>query len=642
VFRPDGVTLVCGNCWGDKVAGMQTTAPLTGTYTVVVSTADSGNDATGNYLLTIARVPGSFQVDSGDHGGPITNNTDYVGRIEVGDLDMWSFTATQGANLTVTLAEIPVGPGVVDPGFWPWLRVLRPDGATLVCGNCWGDLTAQMQATAPLSGTYTVVVATADSGNDATGDYRLKVIGASTPVVPISTPDSYTTAFNTPLVVPPPGVMGNDTNVGGATVALMSGVSSGSLSLNSNGGFTYTPPNGFSGNTSFTYRATNGAGPGNVATVSIAVQAAPPTPTANNDAHTVVQDQTLSVAAPGVLGNDVENGGGALTAVLGTPPSHGGVTLNANGSFTYTPAAGYSGPDAFTYRAANGNGLSNVATVSISVALPVSATEPTALYAWSIVNNVVTLRWTAPTSGPAPSDYILDGGVAPGAPIVSIPTGRTEPIFVFGAPTGSFYVRIRAVAGGQVSQPSNEILIHVGMPVAPSAPAGLTGMVDGQAVALAWRNTFAGGSPQSVILDVTGTLSASLNLGSAESFVFNGVPGGTYNFSVRAANASGVSPSSNTVTLTFPQACTGAPQAPANFLAVKTGNILTAIWDPASSGNAPTQFMLHVSGTFNLSLPFTSHGLNVPPPPGTYTLSVSAVNSCGASAPTAPMTVTFP
>ena len=57
---------------------------------------------------------------------------------------------------------------------------------------------------------------------------------------------------------------------------------------------------------------------------------------------------------------------GGMTAVLAAGPAHGALTLNANGSFTYTPQSGYQGADSFTYRASNGQ-LSNVATVRITV-----------------------------------------------------------------------------------------------------------------------------------------------------------------------------------------------------------------------------------------------------------------------------------
>ena len=103
------------------------------------------------------------------------------------------------------------------------------------------------------------------------------------------------------------------------------------------------------------------------------VEAPPPAnnpPTAVNDLYSTSQNTALVVAAPGVLGNDTDADGNPLTAVLASNPAHGTLTLNANGSFTYTPAAGYSGPDSFTYKASDGTVTSAVATVSITVRPP--------------------------------------------------------------------------------------------------------------------------------------------------------------------------------------------------------------------------------------------------------------------------------
>jgi len=91
-------------------------------------------------------------------------------------------------------------------------------------------------------------------------------------------------------------------------------------------------------------------------------------PVANNDSYSINEDAPLSIAAPGVLGNDTDAEHNPLTAVLLTGPAHGTLTLNANGSFTYTPAANYNGSDSFTYKANDGTVNSNTgATVSITV-----------------------------------------------------------------------------------------------------------------------------------------------------------------------------------------------------------------------------------------------------------------------------------
>ena len=92
-----------------------------------------------------------------------------------------------------------------------------------------------------------------------------------------------------------------------------------------------------------------------MATVTITVTATNDAPAAVADAHTTAEDTVLTVPAPGVLGNDSDPDGDPLTAVLVTGPSHGTLTLNANGSFSYTPAADFTGSDSFTYRASDGS-----------------------------------------------------------------------------------------------------------------------------------------------------------------------------------------------------------------------------------------------------------------------------------------------
>ncbi len=90
-------------------------------------------------------------------------------------------------------------------------------------------------------------------------------------------------------------------------------------------------------------------------------------PVAVNDLYSVNEDQSLNVAAPGVLANDSDVDDNPLTAVLVSGPSNGMLTLNSNGSFTYTPNTNFSGTDSFTYKANDGNLDSNVATVTITV-----------------------------------------------------------------------------------------------------------------------------------------------------------------------------------------------------------------------------------------------------------------------------------
>jgi VCBS repeat-containing protein len=187
--------------------------------------------------------------------------------------------------------------------------------------------------------------------------------------------DAFTTNEDTPLNVGVPGVLGNDSDPDGnpLTAVLETGPAVGTLTLNANGSFSYTPPANFNGPVSFTYRASDGALVSDPATVTITVTAVNDAPVAINDSYSTPFQTALTIAAPGVLGNDTDVEGNPLAAVLGTGPANGTLTLSANGAFIYTPNAGFSGSDSFTYRANDGqaaNNLSGLATVTIAVGAP--------------------------------------------------------------------------------------------------------------------------------------------------------------------------------------------------------------------------------------------------------------------------------
>ena len=166
-----------------------------------------------------------------------------------------------------------------------------------------------------------------------------------------------------------PGVLDNDTDVDGdpLNAILASGPSHGTLTLNANGSFVYTAAADYNGLDSFTYRANDGVADSNVATVTITVNPVNDPPVAAGDSYSTNEDTTLTVTAPGVLGNDSDIDSATITAIKMSNPAHGTVILNANGSFVYTPSANYNGPDSFTYAANDGTANSTIATVTISV-----------------------------------------------------------------------------------------------------------------------------------------------------------------------------------------------------------------------------------------------------------------------------------
>ena len=83
----------------------------------------------------------------------------------------------------------------------------------------------------------------------------------------------------------------------------------GTLTLNANGSFTYTPAPNFNGADSFTYRANDGTVNSNLATVTINVAAVNDAPVADDDTYAATEDTTLTVVAPGVLANDTDADG---------------------------------------------------------------------------------------------------------------------------------------------------------------------------------------------------------------------------------------------------------------------------------------------------------------------------------------------
>lgn len=165
-------------------------------------------------------------------------------------------------------------------------------------------------------------------------------------------------------------VLANDFDADGDTLVVFSVTQGANGAVANNGtSVSYTPNPDFFGNDSFTYTISDGNGGFDSATVNVAVANINDMPVANNDNYNMNQDTTLNVPAPGVLTNDTDADGDTLTAtyVVGNGPNNGTLTLNADGSFSYTPDAGFTGMDTFNYVANDGSVDSNVATVTITI-----------------------------------------------------------------------------------------------------------------------------------------------------------------------------------------------------------------------------------------------------------------------------------
>jgi hypothetical protein len=171
----------------------------------------------------------------------------------------------------------------------------------------------------------------------------------------------------------------------------------------------------------------------------------------------------------------------------------------------------------------------------------------------------VTLRWTAPLTGPLPTTYAIEAGSSPGVTdIGNVPTGSTATAFsASGIAPGTYYVRIRGANSIGAGPASNEamLVIPAGGGCAPGAPTGLTATVRGGTVTLSW--TGSSGSPTSYVVEAgsnpgAANLAAS-DLGSAAATLTASEVGrGIYYVRVFGKNACGAGPVSNEILVTVP------------------------------------------------------------------------------------------
>lgn len=131
----------------------------------------------------------------------------------------------------------------------------------------------------------------------------------------------------------------------------------------------YTADAGFAGSDLFVVRADDGRDGSNAAWVRVLVERVNGAPEAGDDAYDLHEGATLVVAAPGVLGNDVDPDGDALAATLVTGPAHGTLALAADGSFSYTHDGGETTTDSFVYEVCDGGALQQCDTATVTLTI---------------------------------------------------------------------------------------------------------------------------------------------------------------------------------------------------------------------------------------------------------------------------------
>ncbi|MEW8470659.1 MAG: Ig-like domain-containing protein, partial [Candidatus Thiodiazotropha sp.] len=416
---------------GSNNAPLITSAGLTldEGQTVTLGDADfaitDADDTAFNY--TVSGISGGYFQSSGAPGTPITTFTsaDLTGglvqfvdngdetapafSVTVNDGDTDSNTLAATINFTLVSDTTPVANAdnitlaeggtatALDGGFSTVLNndtglVDTPVAVSLVTDATNGALTLNgdgtfsytHDGTENLSDSFSYRI-TDNDGQTADATVTINVTPVSD-ATPVANTDSITVAEGGTATTLDGGfstLLNNDTGLGDTpvTVTLVSDVSNGILTLNSDGTFSYTHDGTENFSDSFSYRITDNDGEMADATVMINITpVSDVTPVANADSITLAEGGTATALAGGsttVLDNDTGLGDTPVTVSLVADAVNGTLILNGDGTFSYTHDGSENFTDSFTYRVSDNDGEISDATVSINVT-PVSDATPVA------------------------------------------------------------------------------------------------------------------------------------------------------------------------------------------------------------------------------------------------------------------------
>jgi len=343
-----------------------------------VSGAVTGNDIDGDLLtFTKATDPAHGTVVVNPDGTyTYTPDADYHGpdSFTIGISDGNGGTTIVTVNITVTAVnDPPTGAGDTKT-----TNEDTPVSSAVTGSDVDGDALTFTKATDPAHGTAVVnpdgtYIYTPDADYHGPDSFTIDISdgngGIATVTVnitvnpvndaPTGTGDAKTTNEDTPVNG---AVSGNDVDGDALTFTKATDPAHGTAVVNPDGTYTYTPDTDYNGPDSFTISISDGNGGNITVTVNITVIPVNDLPTGAGDTKATNENTSVSGA---VTGSDVD--GDALTFTKATDPAHGTAIVNADGTYTYTPNTGYSGPDSFTITISDGNGGTTTVTVYITV-----------------------------------------------------------------------------------------------------------------------------------------------------------------------------------------------------------------------------------------------------------------------------------
>lgn len=209
----------------------------------------------------------------------------------------------------------------------------------------------------------------ASDGVATSGTVAVTITVSAVNDTPLALDDSWTVLEDGVLTVAPAGVLANDSDIDGDALqaVLVDAPTLGLLTLTADGSFVYEPFPNVNGVDFFTYRASDGQAESLAARATLTVTSVGDAPVALPDAYLVVGGFLDVSHLEGVLANDLDADGDALTTELVTDVRRGTLVLGPKGAITYRPEAGFVGLDRFSYRATDGILDSNTVEVVLTV-----------------------------------------------------------------------------------------------------------------------------------------------------------------------------------------------------------------------------------------------------------------------------------
>ncbi len=339
---------------GDSIQVTQAGSAAHGTTTILSSSIVRYTPA-ANY-----HGPDGFGYTIADSHGATASATVSVTVNSVNDSPVAQNDSASTIDQAAVTVSVLANDSDVDGDTLSVTSVTQPShGSSVVSGSTSVRYTPQVGYEG--SDSFTYIVGDGHGGS-ATGTVTVAVTKTSNSA-PTAAGDNASVQEDGSVLV---NVTANDSDPDGdaLSVTLVGSPAHGTAKVASASSVRYTPAANYHGPDSFTYTISDGNGGTATAGVSVTVASVNDAPTAHNDSATTSEDQPVTVS---VLANDEDVDGDTLQVTSVGHPSHGTAVADAGGSVTYTPAAGYHGPDSFSYAINDGHGGTSSATVSVTV-----------------------------------------------------------------------------------------------------------------------------------------------------------------------------------------------------------------------------------------------------------------------------------